>query len=325
MITSEMIQMVLLTEKYEPQTLNEVVGHPKYVTAFKKWNKNNTHPSMVIDGNWGTGKSSIVKAGLKDYFGALYRSNVLIKNASRKENRGIEAIESDIQYMRVLPKGGFPYRFLVYDEADMITPQAQKSLKEPMSTWSKQCKVIFITNDYDGIDGGLTHRALRLHMNDPTDEKEIIKWLTDIMDKENMDYDPEYFVSMTLNPRTILKDLDAIANGIVPDDIDIPKMVDTFTTKIFNALKEKPSKKLIFTELYNMYDNMYSIQPHKSRSLLRLVFRSMRKKYFDMAPSFVGELSKLFSIVDVRLQNAIEPGVHNMYMIRIISESVGKK
>lgn len=70
------------TEKYRPQTLNEVINQKHIVERLKVWIKEGSIPNMLFAGSAGTGKTTIALCLAKESFKKYWRENFSETNAS---------------------------------------------------------------------------------------------------------------------------------------------------------------------------------------------------------------------------------------------------
>ena len=69
-------------EKYRPQTLGEVTGHPEITAKLESYVKTKNIPNMLFAGRAGIGKTSAAIALAKEVFGKSFEQNFLELNAT---------------------------------------------------------------------------------------------------------------------------------------------------------------------------------------------------------------------------------------------------
>jgi len=111
-------------EKYRPQDLNSIILDSETSTIFNNMIKLNYYPNMIFYGPPGTGKTTTIMCLLKHY---PYSNHIIHLNAS--DERGIEVIRTQL-YAFIHSKGLFQnqMKFIILDEVDSMTKQAQNSL-----------------------------------------------------------------------------------------------------------------------------------------------------------------------------------------------------
>ena len=111
-------------EKYRPQDLKNIILDNETSTIFNNMIKFNYYPNMILYGPPGTGKTTTIMCLLKHY---PYSNHIIHLNAS--DERGIEVIRTQL-YAFIHTKGLFQnqMKFIILDEVDSMTKQAQTSL-----------------------------------------------------------------------------------------------------------------------------------------------------------------------------------------------------
>jgi len=111
-------------EKYRPQDLNNIILDNETSTIFNNMITMNYYPNMIFYGPPGTGKTTTIMCLLKHY---PYSNHIIHLNAS--DERGIEVIRTQL-YAFIHSKGLFQnqMKFIILDEVDSMTKQAQTSL-----------------------------------------------------------------------------------------------------------------------------------------------------------------------------------------------------
>ena len=111
-------------EKYRPQDLKNIILDAETSTIFNNMIKFNYYPNMILYGPPGTGKTTTIMCLLKHY---PYSNHIIHLNAS--DERGIEVIRTQL-YAFIHTKGLFQnqMKFIILDEVDSMTKQAQTSL-----------------------------------------------------------------------------------------------------------------------------------------------------------------------------------------------------
>jgi len=111
-------------ERYRPTELNEMVLDCDTRIMMNNMLTTNTFPNMLFYGPPGTGKTTTIMCLLKHY---PYPNHIIHLNAS--DDRGIEVIRTQL-YSFIHTNGLFQneLKFIILDEVDSMTKQAQLSL-----------------------------------------------------------------------------------------------------------------------------------------------------------------------------------------------------
>jgi DNA polymerase III delta prime subunit len=120
----------LWSEKYRPLHLNEIYGHTKLRNLLESAAKNKCRglPPLILYGPPGTGKTSIAHALAVDtYPGVSHILSSLYLNAS--DERSIEVVRERIFDFVRTRWPGIERKFVIFDEVETMTDQAQLSLR----------------------------------------------------------------------------------------------------------------------------------------------------------------------------------------------------
>lgn len=130
-------------EKYRPKTLSEVSHQTEIVSTLHNAIESNRLPHLLFYGPPGTGKTSVALALCRQlWHPSHYKRRVLELNAS--DERGIAIVRNKVKHFASLSVGDQsfgardadkdkypnpPYKIIILDEADAITPDAQAALR----------------------------------------------------------------------------------------------------------------------------------------------------------------------------------------------------
>lgn len=118
--------MLPWVEKHRPVTLDEMMMDEPTRTLFRRMIETKTFPHMLFYGPPGTGKTSTILCILQHLKKTEPELNVIHLNAS--DDRGVDIIRNQIQTF-IQSKGFLKgMRFIVLDEIDSMTKQAQQCL-----------------------------------------------------------------------------------------------------------------------------------------------------------------------------------------------------
>jgi replication factor C small subunit len=133
------------TEKYRPKKLDDMVGNEAIVLRLSQFVRSRNMPHCMFVGPPGVGKTTAAICLSRELLGEYFSQGYLELNAS-SDNR-IETVRTQIKdYARTVSFGEVPFKILVLDEADNMTPEAQQALRRTMELYSNVCRFILIGN-----------------------------------------------------------------------------------------------------------------------------------------------------------------------------------
>ena len=174
-------------EKYRPTHFENIVLDPINRELFEKIIQKNEFPNLLFYGPPGTGKTTTIINLIQEYqntYGKINKGNVIHLNAS--DERGIDIIRNQI-YSFVRSKNLFEtgFKFVILDEVDYMTKNAQQALKYLLQTTTTNVRFCLICNYISKIDEPLKNEFISVRFNQ-LPEKDIIHFIETIVKKENI-------------------------------------------------------------------------------------------------------------------------------------------
>ncbi|MEM3019172.1 MAG: replication factor C small subunit [Candidatus Bathyarchaeia archaeon] len=140
-----MDSLEIWAEKYRPRKLDDVIDQRHVVERVKVFVKERNIPHMLYAGPPGSGKTTVALCISEELFGSAWRQSTLETNAS--DERGINVIRQKIKdFARTRAIGDVPFKIIVLDEADALTPEAQQALRRTMETFTRTARFILCCN-----------------------------------------------------------------------------------------------------------------------------------------------------------------------------------
>lgn len=161
-------------EKYRPKILNDIIMGNVNKQLLTNILSGQMFPNLLLYGPPGTGKTSAILSMVETYCDKKnYKMSILHLNAS--DDRGIETIRNQIYtFVTSKPLVGNGIKFIILDEVDYMTKNAQQSLKYLLENMVIHVNVCFclICNYISKIDLGLQDEFIKIRFNNLP--KEII-------------------------------------------------------------------------------------------------------------------------------------------------------
>ncbi len=174
-------------DKYAPKTLDEIIGNKKSITEIKYWAKD-PKTTLFIYGDTGVGKTLTAKLLAKEMGWVLYHTDA-------SDIRGKEAIANLLNVATTSTTLFGKKRLILIDEVDAIE---DKRGSEDSGFFTEMIKImdkskqpiILIANDaYDNKKlRPVFEKSTKIKFDLPN-KISILKYATEICEKENIDYD----------------------------------------------------------------------------------------------------------------------------------------
>jgi replication factor C small subunit len=188
----------LWVEKYRPKTVDGYVfkdAHQRKQVA--SWIKDQSIPHLLLSGSAGIGKTTMAKMlvnelGIEDY-------DVLEINASREND--VDTVRTKIiNFVSMIPFG--PFKVVLLDEADYLSPNAQAALRGVMEEYSQTARFILTCNYPNRIIPAIHSRCQGFHI-ERVDQTDFTSRVAVILVEEGIDFE--------------LDDLDTFVKATYPD------------------------------------------------------------------------------------------------------------
>ena len=185
----------LLIEKYRPRTLSDIVLSDDNRAAFEKFKQEGSIPNLLFTGNAGIGKSSLAKILVKDVLGC----QSMYLNCS--DENGIDTIRSKVVGFAQTKSIDGKIKVIILDEADGISGEGSRALRNTMDEYSSICRFILTGNYLHRILPALQSRCISFDLTPPLDK--VLDRLKFVLSSEKIDFD--------------IKDVETIARNNYPD------------------------------------------------------------------------------------------------------------
>jgi replication factor C small subunit len=171
-------------DKYEPQTLGDIVGHKSIISALKEMVKSILVPHMIFAGPAGVGKTTAALCFARDILGDGFQDNFFEINASSKD-RGIDFIREELVAIVQNKAINAPFKIVLLDEVDGMTKDAQNALRGTMKTYASNAVFILCCNYKNRVIDPIANSRCALFRFGKIDDIDIDKRLRYILAKEN--------------------------------------------------------------------------------------------------------------------------------------------
>jgi len=227
-------------EKYRPSNFEDIVLDPLNKRILKNIIEKSYFPNLLLYGPPGTGKTTTIINLIKAYQEKLNcRDSGLIIHLNASDERGIDVIRNQIlQFVNSKNLFSNGFKFVILDEVDYMTKNAQQALCYLLQFYSKNVRFCLICNYISRIDEKLQNEFIKLQFNQLPKE-EIISFLQRIFQKENIKMDKQKIVYI----QEIYKsDIRSMINFIQVNQNNLNKM-NVMNEKIWMEMTDKIKNK----------------------------------------------------------------------------------
>jgi replication factor C subunit 3/5 len=174
-------------EKYRPNRFEDIVLESSNKTLLNNIIDTNNFPNLLFYGPPGTGKTTTIINIINSYQEKHdQKKKGLMIHLNASDDRGIDIIRNQINsFVNTKTLFGNGTKFVILDEVDYMTKNAQQALRYLIQQYSKNIRFCLICNYISRIDISLQNEFVRLRFCQ-LPKSDIKNFLRTIIDKEKI-------------------------------------------------------------------------------------------------------------------------------------------
>lgn len=184
-------------EKYRPDKFEDIVLEETNKLLLTNIINNNSFPNLLFYGPPGTGKTTTIINLIKKYQKTYAQKRKGLKiHLNASDDRGIDIIRNQInQFVNTKTLFGDGIKFVILDEVDYMTKNAQTALKYLIQQYSENIRFCLICNYISRIDSSLQNEFIRLRFCQ-LPQNDILLFLRHIANSENLNISDDKLISI---------------------------------------------------------------------------------------------------------------------------------
>jgi DNA polymerase III delta prime subunit len=278
----------LWVERYRPNKLDDYVGNEHLKEKVAGYLESGDVPHLLLYGKAGTGKTTLAKLIVNSI-----ECDYMIINASDENNA--DTVRNKVKNF-ASSMGFKPFKIIIMDEFDYMTPNAQAILRNLMETFSKHCRFILTCNYVEKVIDPIQSRCQSFQIVPPT-KKDVAIQMSKILKAENIEFD--------------VKDLVPIIDSSYPD-----------IRKVINTCQLNSAKGKLKVDVQNLLENDYKM---KVVDILKSN-DDKRNKYMKVRQAIIDSKATDFSDLYTVLYDKVDEyaGANTSGVILLLGDGVAK-
>ena len=234
-------------EKYRPTRFEDIVLDPLNRKLLKNIVTQNKFPNLLFYGPPGTGKTTTIINLINKYQEKYDQKNKGLKiHLNASDDRGIDVIRNQInQFVNTKTLFGNGLKFVILDEVDYMTKNAQQALRYLIQQYNKNIRFVLICNYISKIDSALQNEFIRLRFCQ-LPKKDTFNFLNTIIEKENLKITSK---QINIIQKKFKSDIRSMINYIQSNHTNLNFNTDIlskkFLEKTLNNIKKKGNSREI--------------------------------------------------------------------------------
>ena len=299
-------------EKYRPTRFEDIVLDPLNRKLLKNIVTQNKFPNLLFYGPPGTGKTTTIINLINKYQEKYDQKNKGLKiHLNASDDRGIDVIRNQInQFVNTKTLFGNGLKFVILDEVDYMTKNAQQALRYLIQQYNKNIRFVLICNYISKIDSALQNEFIRLRFCQ-LPKKDTFNFLNAIIQKEGLNVTTK---QINIIQKKFKSDIRSMINYIQSNHSNLKFNTDILSQKFLEKILKNIKRNKNINEIHEIcIKNNIEIKDFINELLLyiinhkvdllnkdfinsmQIIVHSEKVKDIYLLNYLVGELDKLYS------------------------------
>lgn len=321
------MNLIPWVEKYRPTNFNNIVLDDINRTLFENILEKQYFPHLLFYGPPGTGKTTTIMNLINAYQSktqninmksALYKSQVIHLNAS--DERGIDIIRNQIyQFVRSFGLFERGFKFVILDEVDYMTKNAQHALKYLIQTSTCNVRFCLICNYISKIDESLQNEFICVRFNQ-LPSNEIHSFIKNITKNENINIDDDCINTIQTNYQSDIRSMinfiqlnqnitdwkEYVISNVIWNQLHL-KLLDYKHILVNNEKNGKNSNNCVENELCDFIHDISITYNLDKKNIINSYFNYIIRNYPNqLTPDFLLLSEKIIHLNDINVQYLIQ-------------------
>tara|TARA_B100000963_G_scaffold167869_1_gene145837 strand:- start:6690 stop:7616 length:927 start_codon:yes stop_codon:yes gene_type:complete len=257
-------------EKYRPTRFEDIVLDPLNRKLLKNIVTQNKFPNLLFYGPPGTGKTTTIINLINKYQEKYDQKNKGLKiHLNASDDRGIDVIRNQInQFVNTKTLFGNGLKFVILDEVDYMTKNAQQALRYLIQQYNKNIRFVLICNYISKIDSALQNEFIRLRFCQ-LPKKDTYNFLNTIIEKEGLNITSK---QINIIQKKFKSDIRSMINYIQSNHTNLNFNTDILSKKFLEKTLKNIKKNNSSNEILNICNsNNIEIKDFINELLLHII------------------------------------------------------
>ena len=294
-------------EKYRPSQFDGIVMDPINRKVFENIIAKKYFPNLLFYGPPGTGKTTTIMNLINEFQSKHFKINKsLVIHLNASDERGIDIIRNQISsFVKTKNMFEIGFKFVILDEVDYMTKNAQHALKSLLQTCSGDIKFCLICNYISKIEEPLKNEFTCIRFNQ-LPKHDIYKFIQTISVKENLNMSERAIDMIQLMYQS---DIRSMINFI---QLNQNLTVDEWNCKIINAQILEDLHTMVCETADNsasivdkLYETSVKYNTDKRSIIQAYMNYVIRNRPLDVSPDLIDIMCEVLHNVDVNSDDVV--------------------